>query len=304
MWGESKYGFRMPKIIPHLWFDTQALDATKLYTKVFPDSELTSVTKLRDTPSGDTDLVSFKLAGQPFMAISAGPYFKFNPSISFVVACGTKKEVDRIHKRLFEGGSALMPLGSYPFSGRYAWIQDRFGLSWQVMLTDIHKMKQKITPTLMFTDKMAGKAEKAIEFYTSIFRKAKVDSLDRYGPGEAPDKKGTIRHGGFRLEGQAFAAMDSARAHGFGFNEAVSFAIACKTQKEIDEYWKRLSAVPKAEQCGWLKDRFGVSWQVVPTILGKLMGSGDAEKTDRVTQAFLKMKKFEIEKLKRAYAGK
>ena len=151
------------KIVPHLWFDREAREAAEFYVSVFPDSRVTNVTTLRDTPSGDCDVVSFELAGQPFMAISAGPLFKFNESISFIVYC--------------------------------------------------------------------------------------------------------------------------------------------ETQDEIDRYWERLSADPESEQCGWLKDKYGLSWQVVPLKLDELLRGGSEDQIARVTQAFLPMKKLEIAALERAYAG-
>lgn len=153
----------MQKITPHLWFDKEAKEAAEFYVSVFPDSKVTHVSTIHDTPSGDCDIVSFTLNGQPFMAISAGPLFTFNESISFV--------------------------------------------------------------------------------------------------------------------------------------------IPCESQEEIDWYWERLSAVPASEQCGWLKDKFGVSWQVWPTAAGEMLANGSPEQIARVTQAFLKMKKFDIAALKKAYEG-
>ena len=152
------------KIVPHLWYDKEAKEAANFYCSVFPDSKITNITTLHNTPTGDCDIVSFTLSGQPFMAISAGPLFKFNESISFMVYC---------------------------------------------------------------------------------------------------DK-----------------------------------------QDEIDYYWGKLSADPKAEQCGWLKDRYGLSWQIVPTVMDKMMQDQDPERLARVTQAFLKMKKFDIAALQRAFDGK
>jgi predicted 3-demethylubiquinone-9 3-methyltransferase (glyoxalase superfamily) len=153
----------MKPITPHLWFDKEAKQAAEFYVSIFPNSEITHASTIKNTPSGDCDVVSFKLNGQPFMAISAGPLFKFNESISFV--------------------------------------------------------------------------------------------------------------------------------------------IPCESQQEIDYYWEKLSADPQAGQCGWLKDKYGLSWQVTPTALGELMSRGDPARTARVTQAFLKMKKFDIAALKRAYEG-
>lgn len=166
------------------------------------------------------------------------------------------------------------------------------------------KIKQRITPTFMFVGEQCGKAEDAINFYASVFNNAKVGDILRYGKNEGPDKEGTVKHAAFTLEGHEFAAMDSALKHNFTFNEAISFVVNCETQKEIDYYWKKLSADPKAEQCGWLKDKYGLSWQIVPTILGKMLQDKDTKKVTRVTQAFLKMKKFDFEKLKKAYEGK
>ncbi len=293
----------MQKITPHLWFDREALEAAGFYISVFKDSTQNSTTKLHGTPSGRVDIVSIDLMGQEFTLISAGPFFKFNPSVSFLVACREKSDVDMLWEKLSEGGSALMELGEYPFSERYGWVQDRYGLSWQIMFMGGYDIKQNITPTLMFTDKQWGKAEDAINFYASVFRDSEVRDILRYRKGEEPDRVRTIKHASFRLGGMEFAAMDSARVHDFAFNEAISFVVHCETQDEIDYYWERLSADPQAEQCGWLKDRYGVSWQIVPTILEQMLRDQDEEKVARVTRAFLEMKKFDIEALVRAYKG-
>jgi predicted 3-demethylubiquinone-9 3-methyltransferase (glyoxalase superfamily) len=291
----------MEKITPHLWFDKEAEKAARFYTSVFEGSKINNTTTLHNTSSGTVDTVTIELLGQEFMLISAGPFFKFNPSISFLVACETKKEVDTLWKILLEGGTALMDLGEYPFSERYGWVQDRYGLSWQVMFPGRHKIKQKITPTLMFVGRQCGKAEEAINFYATVFHNAKVGDILRYNKGEEPDKEGTIKHAAFALEGQEFAAMDSARVHNFTFNEAISFMVHCGTQEEIDYYWEKLSADPKAEQCGWLKDKYSVSWQIVPKVMDEMLKDKDKEKLGRVTEAFLKMKKIDIKVLEKAY---
>lgn len=196
-----------------------------------------------------------------------------------------------------------MELGKYPLSERYGWVQDRYGLSWQVMFIGEHKIRQNITPTLMFVGKQYGRAEEAINFYATVFHDAKVGDIFRYTKGDEPDKEGTIKHAAFTLLGQEFAAMDSARVHDFAFNEAISFIVHCEDQDEIDYYWAKLSAVPEAEQCGWLKDKYGLSWQIVPTVMEEMLQSRDEKKIARVTEAFLKMKKFDIEALKNAYKG-
>lgn len=294
----------MQKITYHLWYDKEAKEAAEFYTSVFPDSKIKNTTVLHNTPSGDADIVTIELSGQEFTLISAGPYFKFNPSISFHVKCKTKEEVDALWKELSAGGKVLMELGAYPFSERYGWTQDKYGLSWQVIYVGDAEIKQKFTPVQMFVGPVVGKAEEAVNFYTSVFPNAKAQVLARYEKGEEPDKEGTVKYAAFELAGQEFGAMDSARMHDFNFNEAISFMVHCEDQKEIDYYWERLSAVPEAEQCGWLKDKYGVSWQVVPTDMDKMMQEGTPEQIDLLTQAFLPMKKFDLAKLKQAYEGK
>ena len=293
----------MQKITPHLWFDKEAKEAAEFYTSLLPDSKVTNITTLHDTPSGDCDVVSFELAGHPFMAISAGPLFKFNPSISFHIKCKTKDEVDAIWEKLSSGGKVLMPLAAYPFSERYGWIEDKYGLSWQVIYAGNTEIQQKITPALMFVGTVCGKTEEAVTFYTSVLHNANTFFLTRYGKGEEPDKEGTVQYVAFTLEGMEFGAMDSARDHHFAFNEAISFLVPCETQAEIDYYWEKLSADPQAEQCGWLKDKFGLSWQIWPTAIGEMMKNGTREQIDRITQAFLPMKKFDLATLQRAYEG-
>jgi predicted 3-demethylubiquinone-9 3-methyltransferase (glyoxalase superfamily) len=300
----------MQKITPHLWFDKEAREAAEFYTSLFPDSKVTHITALHDTPSGDTDIVSFELAGQSFMAISAGPLFKFNPSVSFFVNFDPSRDkdarnnLDRMWEKLSEGGSALMPLDKYPFSEHYGWVQDKYGLTWQLILTNPEGEERPfIIPSLLFVGEVAGRAEEAIEHYLSIFKNSKMGALARYGAGQEPDREGTVMFADFMLEGQWFAAMDSAQEHNFAFNEAISLLVECETQEEIDYFWERLSAVPEAEQCGWLKDKFGLSWQISPAGLDEMMTNGTPEQIDRVTQAFLPMKKFNIAELQKAYEG-
>jgi len=293
----------MRRMVPHLWYDKEAGEAADFYTKTFKNSSIKSRTTIDNTPSGSVEILTIELEGQEFMMISAGPYFKFTPAASFLVACETKEEVERLWGKLSEGGKALMELAAYPFSEKYGWLEDRYGLSWQLMYSGARKVRRKITPTLMFTGENCGKAEEAMQFYTSIFSDSKVGEITRYGPGLEPDAADGISHGEFTLDGNDYSVMDSAYEHGFTFNEAVSLMVYCDTQEEIDHFWDRLSAVPEAEQCGWLKDRYGLSWQIVPTIMNEMMGDKDPAKSARVTEAFLKMKKFDIAELKKAYEG-
>jgi predicted 3-demethylubiquinone-9 3-methyltransferase (glyoxalase superfamily) len=292
----------MQKIVPHLWYDKEAREAAEFYVSIFPDSAVTSATVLRNTPSGDCDVMAFDLMGYSFLSISAGPLFHFTPAVSFFVLCRTPDEVDRLWARLTDGGRALMELGEYPFSKRYGWVADRFGVTWQVSLDDGHyAFRHRITPTLMYVGDVAGRAEEAMRFYASVFPDSRVGDIARYPAGMEPDKAGTVMHGSVVLAGQEFFAMDSAQKHDFSFNEAISLIVNCDSQEEIDRYWHQLSAVPEAEQCGWLKDQFGVSWQITPGDLEEMLRSSSQEQVDRVTQAFLPMKKLDMEAIRRAY---
>jgi predicted 3-demethylubiquinone-9 3-methyltransferase (glyoxalase superfamily) len=293
----------MQKIIPHLWYDKEAVEAANWYVSLFENSSIINVTTLLDTPSGDADMVDFQLANLEFSAISAGPYFTFNPSVSLMVACSTIEEVDRLHASLTSGGTELMPLGEYPFSKRYAWIQDKYGLGWQLMFAENTGEHQKIRPSLLFSGAVCGLAETAIDFYTSVFEASKKGFINHYEVGEATDTRAKINYGEVDIEGTSLTVMD----HGFGgdftFNEAFSFMVLCETQEEIDYYWDKLSYVPEAEQCGWVKDKFGLSWQIVPNHMNEILMNGTQEEVKRVTEAFLKMKKFDLQTLEKARLG-
>jgi predicted 3-demethylubiquinone-9 3-methyltransferase (glyoxalase superfamily) len=276
------------KIYPCLWFDGKAKEAADFYCSVFKDSVITSENQI---------VVTFESYGQKFMCLNGGPEFVINPSVSFYVICDTEEEIEGIYKKLMEGGSELMSLDKYDWSKKYAWVQDKFEVTWQLSFGGMEQIRQKITPVMMFTGKQCGKAEQAIHFYTSAFKGSDIIGIVKYAKNDN-DVEGTVKHAEFTLGTQAFMAMDSSFMHNFTFNEAVSFVVDCETQEEIDYYWGRLTFCGEEVQCGWLKDKFGVSWQIVPAILSGLMS--DPLRSERVTKAFLQMKKFDIEKLLKA----
>jgi predicted 3-demethylubiquinone-9 3-methyltransferase (glyoxalase superfamily) len=288
----------MKKIVPHFWFNRVAKEAIALYVSLFENSRVVAETVLADTPSGDVDYIRFELAGQPFEALSAGDEFTFNASASLMVSCATEAEVDMLWAALSPDGEVLMELGAYPFSARYGWLSDRFGLSWQIMYAP--DATQKITPSLLFAGPACGHAEAAVRFYASLFPDSSIDVVSRYEEGEAEAPEAKVNYVGFRLAGQNFVTMD----HGFGgdftFNEAFSLIVYCDDQAEVDFYWDKLSAVPESEACGWLKDEFGVSWQIVPTQLEALMSDDDPARKERVMRALLDMKKIVIADLEKA----
>ena len=293
----------MAKIVPHLWFDNQALEAAKFYVGLFEDSKILSTSVINDTPSGDAMTVTFELAGIPFAAISAGPEFRFNPAISLMVACANKDEVNRLYRELIIGGQELMPLGEYPFSEWYAWISDRFGLNWQILMVEDLAEHRRIQPSLLFGQGDCGKVGEALDFYGTVFDEATVGYTVEYAQGEASDSRAKIKYAQLKLFDLDLVLMDDGTGGNFMFNESFSFIINCETQDEVDYYWEKLSADKDAEACGWLKDKFGLSWQVVPTILGELMSSATPDQAKAITEAFLKMKKFDIAQLVAAKNG-
>jgi len=290
----------MQKIVPYLWYDKEAVEAATMYTGLFENSAINQINHLSDTPSGDVDMVDFQLAGLQISAISGGPFFKFNSALSFMVACENQKEVDRLYNELVKDGEILMPLGEYPFSKYYGWFQDRYGLNWQLIMVENMEEQPRIRPVLLFSDKMCGKAQEALNYYNEVFKESEKGNISYYEKDKGSDPRANINYGELKFEDIQFVMMDHGVGGSDSFNEAVSFMISCDTQEEIDYYWEKLSFVPEAEQCGWVKDQFGVSWQVVPSIMGKIFEESTEEQAAKVTQAFLKMKKFDIKALEEA----
>lgn len=289
------------KIVPHLWFDKEAVAAAEFYTSIFPDSQITHKSVIKNTPSGDCDIVNFKIFNFDFASISAGPVFKINPSISFIVGCETKEEIDAYWEKLLEDGKALMPLDTYPFSERYGWVMDKYGVTWQLILvTPEGDERPKIVPALMFIGDNYGKAEEAINFYISVFKDGKIGSMNYYEKDQENAKTGDVMYADFKLDNTWLAAMDNAYQHAFNFNEAISLMVNCKDQAEIDYFWKKLSVVPEAEQCGWIKDQYGISWQIIPENMEELM----LKNPEKTTKEMLKMKKIIIDDLVKAGEGK
>jgi predicted 3-demethylubiquinone-9 3-methyltransferase (glyoxalase superfamily) len=197
-----------------------------------------------------------------------------------------------------------MPLGEYPFSKKYAWVQDRYGLGWQLILDESLEEHRKIRPVLLFSDDACGKAEAAIDYYISVFSDAKKGYINRYAAGEAADARAKINYGELTIGGIQMVVMDHGFGGDFGFNEALSLMVLCRDQREIDFYWNKLSFVPESEECGWIKDQYGLSWQISPCMMNDVLMKGSEAEIRRVTQAFLKMKKFDLAELEKARANR
>lgn len=291
-----------------MWFNTQAVEAAEFYSSLFPDSKILSRNVIKDTPSGDCHTISFEVWGQRFEAISAGPQFDLNPSISMMVNFdplffqeyeNPKKaatdELNKIWTELGKGGMALMELGEYEFSSLYGWILDRFGMTWQLILTDPGgDPRPPVMPSMLFVGDNCGRAEEAGTFYRSIFPAAEEGLMVKF-------PEGTVMFSDFKLGESWITVGDSDYDHQFQFNEALSYIISCKDQEEIDYFWEKLSAHGEAEQRGWLKDKFGVSWQIVPEDLSRMLDEGSEKQKEAVTGAFLKMNKIDIAELQRIF---
>jgi len=292
-----------PRIVPHLWFDATAEEAVAQYVDLVPGSAPGKVTRygkagfhVHGQPEGRAMTVEFHLGGQRMLALNGGPHVRPTPAVSYFLTFEDRAALDRAWAALGEGGRLRMPLDAYPWSGRYGWIDDRRGVSWQLALGDPAQTGgQVVTPMLLFTGDMAGQAEAAMAHYTAIFPGSGIEGVLRHD-GSGGEVAGTVMHAQFRLAGQTFMTSDSALDHAFTFTEANSFVVFCDDQAEIDRYWSALSARPEAERCGWLKDRFGLSWQILPGRLPELLEASPS----KTLEALLQMRRVDIAALERA----
>lgn len=283
-------------IVPHLWFDKNAEEAVKFYTSLFENSSFGLIShygkagfEYHKMPEGSLMTIDFDLMGLPFVALNGGPTFKFTEAISLFLYCESEERIDKFYSALSDGGSVLMPLDKYDWSPKYAWVKDKFGVSWQLDVEKINST-QKIVPTFLFANEKYSKVKDAADFYTSIFPESKI--IMEY-PAED-----SLLFAQFKLKQTLFNAMSGGKIkHDFDFNESISFIIYCDTQEEIDFYWDKLKQDGKEVQCGWLTDKFGISWQIVPKVLNEVLKSGNRKQIDSMMNELFLMKKIEIKKL-------
>ncbi|MFU2181304.1 VOC family protein [Streptococcus hyovaginalis] len=289
----------MQILIPHLWYDTEAREAVERYTSLFPDSGLDWSYTITDTPSGDAEMIHFHLGDTTMAAISAGPYFQLNESISLMIDLSSKEELNRIYKGLMDGGRELMPLDEYDFSPYYAWVEDKYGLSWQLSYNPEITESFRVSFCLLFSEDQVGLAENALKTYQECFVGSYVERISYYQSGEALLEEAKINYSQLRIGNQDLILMD----HGYGgensFNEAFSFMLLVDTQEEADAYYEHLSAVPEAEICGWTKDTYSVSWQIVPRMMMASQLTSSQEKMQTLNQAILKMKRLDIAEIEK-----
>ena len=279
-----------------LWFDNNGEEAAKFYTQLFGGNVgakavyTEASSKQAGRPVGSTMTVSFEMANLKVLALNGGPLFKFTQAFSFFVSCETEDEINKLWKALNDGGSTRMGLDKYPWAAKYGWTSDKFGVEWQLILSP---RTQKMAPAFLFTNQLFGKGQEAVDFYTSIFPNSKIETIAK------DPQNGTVMHCAFTLNNQPYVLMEGSGVHNFTFNEAFSIIVNCDTQKEIDQYWEKLVQGGGSHgPCGWLKDRFGVSWQVNPTLIEKY--ASDPVKMAKAMTVVMKSSKLNIAEIEAA----
>lgn len=272
---------------PCLWMDGKGKEAAEFYCATFGNGKITA-----DTPM----VITFELSGQKFMMLNGGPQFKPTPATSFFVVIENIEEVKTVWEKLCDQGQVLMPLNKYDWSDLYGWVQDKYGISWQIAfgkLSDVHQ--QKFVTTWMFCGAHQGKAEPAMNFYAGLFKEGSIEGILRYPDGKF---KNQITHAQMIYDGKVFAAMDSGVPQSYTFTEGISNVVECRDQQEIDYYWDKITAQGEESRCGWCKDEFGVWWQIIPANLGQLMSNPAT--APKVGAALMQMKKMDIATLEAA----
>lgn len=309
----------MQKIVPNIWCNGNAEEVGDFYASVFPTAQVAVESRypeeglldFQQPLAGQPLTVGLNIAGTRIVLINAGDEFAPNPSVSFMLnfdpllfdarESAARARLDEVWAALSAEGSILMPLQEYPFSRRYGWVQDRFGVSWQLMLSDpAGDPRPFLLPSLLYCGPAQGLAARAVDHYIEVFREAGTEAelgmRVRYPEPDGPATTDSVMFSDFRLGDQWFTAMDSGIAQPFSFTCGMSLEVNCADQTEIDHFWDRLSAVPEAEQCGWLADLAGLSWQIVPARMGEIMQAPGA--FDRM----MPMKKLVIAELEGASA--
>jgi predicted 3-demethylubiquinone-9 3-methyltransferase (glyoxalase superfamily) len=275
----------MQKIVPHLWFDKNIAEAANFYASTLPNTQV--VNRFNNPDTGEDVTAEIDIDGYRIALINGGPYATPTPAISFFLnfdpatSYDAESDLRRVWEALSHDGSVLMNLGEYPFSSLYGWVADRFGFNWQLMLTSADQAPRPfVVPSLMYCGPAQGKATEAVDGYIRLFDDSALGNRVTYDAmGAAADKNSPesvpqpsdVAYSDFQLAGQWFSAMDSGVAQPFTFTPGVSLMVLVKDQDELDRYWDALTSDPDKEQCGWLEDKYGISWQIAPENLSELL---------------------------------
>lgn len=276
----------MRTLTPNIWFAGDAEDAAALYSRVLPATRVGPTDRyptegllpFQEPLAGTVLTTRLEGPGCDLVLINAGPEFRPTPASSFTVTFGAADDADAVAaldtaaEALADGGRVLMPLQQYPFSDRYTWVEDRYGVSWQLTVAFPDAPDEpSIVPTLLFGGPAQDRAAEAITEWTALLPGSEIVRTVPYDEATGPAAAGAVMFGEVRLADQRVYVMDAGSAQDTSFTPAVSYQLACPDQAEIDRLWAALSTVPEAEQCGWCVDRFGVSWQIVPANMDELM---------------------------------
>lgn len=268
-------------ITPCLWFKKRANEAAAFYCQTFRNSFILE--------SSDSS-VKFSLNNLEFVALNNSPDISINDTISFSVYCGSDQEIERLYSAFSQSGEIVMPLGAYPFARKYAWVKDKFGVSWQLDVDPINN-RQNIVPSVMFVNDQAPKLKEAIHFYHGIFPKP-MKLFEVTYPPEIHMPEGCLRFAQHKLNGYIFNFMSNNERHGSELNESVSFTVWCKDQEDINHYWNAFnSQALKIGKFGWIQDKYGLWWQILPENIASLM---DAEEN---IQKLMQMEKINLANL-------
>lgn len=274
-------------VYPCLWFDNNTREAVDFYISIFSGGKILSSNPM---------VTTFELRGSGFMALNGGPMYKMTQAVSYTVYCESEGEIRRLFSLLSKDGEVFFQLDKYYWSPLYAWVKDKFGVSWQLDTSETER-SQKIVPTLLFVNQKNARVKEALDYYNRIFPDSGTFFEAPHSP-ESGMPDGALLFAQFRLKGKVFNAMSSTMPHDYDFTPGNSFVVECQTQEEIDYFWESLGKDGKYSMCGWLEDKFGVSWQIIPAELPEMLS--DPEKTQRVSAAFLNMQKLDLKILRNA----
>lgn len=297
----------MRGIYNNLWIQDDAESAVALYTSLFEDSSVgdkllynEAGQEIHGQEPGTAMTINFTLAGREFIALRGGGDIRMDPSISLAVSCPSREEVDRMWEALSDGGKTIMELGEHEWSPHYGWVEDRYGLSWQLSFAgDDASAEKTVVPCFLFHGENYRRAREAMELWTSVFDDSGIEQV--VNREEDPE---AVLWAQFKLDGETYSIMESPLEHDFEFNYGYSLLVDCETQEEIDHYWDALIEGGQPDPCGWLRDKFGVSWQIAPAVLPEMLRDGTHEQAVRVTDCFMAVHgKLNIADLEAAYAG-
>lgn len=260
---------------PCIWFDTEAHQAVEFYQSIFKSISIISKNDF---------VVYFEFDGTKFMALNGGKNYKPSPAVSYFVYCGgDENKIDTIYEQLSQDGTILMPLNTYDWSAKYAWVIDKYGVSWQLDIDPINN-PQKIVPALLLVNEKASKVNEVCNYYLNVFNDSKL--MMTYG-GETP-AFAQLKLNNYLIN----IVSGEGESYDFDFTGGNSFVVECNTQHDIDTYWNYFLKDGEESMCGWIKDKYGVWWQIIPAVLKDLMSNPDT--AQKASAAFFKMKKFDI----------